>query len=163
MHLTGRLLYLTTTRLDIIFIPCLLSQFLKNSTINHYKIVKGTLRYLKWCLSQGLFFLGDYSLQLIDFFRCWLSWLCWKSKIYLRPMFLPYQVPHLDHPLKSSNVLLLQQLVKCNGWSISFKTFKFHASNHMFYISTISTPFTFQSITCFMKEPNIWRLIVIFF
>lgn len=61
-HLVGRLLYLTTTWPYITFITQLLSQFLTNSTINHYKASTITPRYLKFCPDRGIFFLSDSHL-----------------------------------------------------------------------------------------------------
>ncbi|KAL5567382.1 hypothetical protein UlMin_030546 [Ulmus minor] len=46
--LIGSLLYLTTTRPDIMYATCLLSRFMQSSSRVHYGATKRVLRYLDW-------------------------------------------------------------------------------------------------------------------
>ena len=66
-RLVGRLLYVTTTRLDITFATQQLSQFMARLTHTHFQAVRRMLRYLKSCPSKGLFFHRDSPIQLIGF------------------------------------------------------------------------------------------------
>ena len=55
-HLVGRLLYLTTTRLNIAFATQQISQFMANSTQAHFRVAMRILRYLKSYTGRGLLF-----------------------------------------------------------------------------------------------------------
>ena len=55
-HLIGHLIYLTTTRLDIVFATQQLSQFMTHPTKAHLGAARCVLRYLKGCPTKGLFF-----------------------------------------------------------------------------------------------------------
>nr|KYP48424.1 Retrovirus-related Pol polyprotein from transposon TNT 1-94 [Cajanus cajan] len=55
-RLIGRLLYLTTTRLDIAFVVNQLSQFLSAPTNQHQAAVHNVLRYIKGSPRCGLFY-----------------------------------------------------------------------------------------------------------
>ena len=66
-RLIGRLLYLNTTRPDIIFVTQQLSQFLTKPTQTHYTAAMRVLRYLKSCPGKGLFFPRDSTLKLLGF------------------------------------------------------------------------------------------------
>ena len=66
-RLIGRLLYLTTTRVDIAFATQQLSQFLAQPTSVHYKAAMMVLWYLKGSPGRGLFFPRESSLQLCGF------------------------------------------------------------------------------------------------
>lgn len=63
-RLVGRLLYLTTTRLDITFAVQQLSQFLSKPTVVHFKAAQRILHFLKGSPGQGLFFGRCSSLDL---------------------------------------------------------------------------------------------------
>lgn len=66
-RLIGRLLYLNTTRPDILFATQQLSQFLDKPATTHYKATQRVLKYLKGCLGKGVFFPCSSSLQLMGF------------------------------------------------------------------------------------------------
>jgi len=66
-RLTGRLLYLTTTRPAIAFVTQQLSKFLQAPTITHYKTACRVVKYLKGSLGRGLLIKRDSNLQLLKF------------------------------------------------------------------------------------------------
>jgi hypothetical protein len=66
-RLIGRLLYLTTTRLDIAFSVQQLSQYVSKPLESHFQAATRVLRYLKTAPAQGLFFSASSSLQLSGF------------------------------------------------------------------------------------------------
>lgn len=66
-RLIGRLLYLTTTRLDITYAVQTLSQFMQALTIHHFEVATHVLRYIKASPAQGLFFPATSPLQLKAF------------------------------------------------------------------------------------------------
>lgn len=55
-RLVGRLLYLTSTRLDIAFATQQVGQFMSSPTLSHHKAAVRILRYLKRSPGLGLFF-----------------------------------------------------------------------------------------------------------
>ncbi|XP_028218674.1 uncharacterized protein LOC114400433 [Glycine soja] len=65
--LVGRLIYLTTTCLDIVYATQQLSQFMAHPTKSHLGATRRVLRYLKSCPSKGLFFKRDSHTHLIGF------------------------------------------------------------------------------------------------
>ena len=67
MRLVGRLLYLTTTRLDIAFATQQLSQLMSCPTETHHKAALRVLRYLKRSPGRGLFFPQYADLQIFGF------------------------------------------------------------------------------------------------
>eukprot|EP00256_Glycine_max_P069532 XP_025984127.1 uncharacterized protein LOC113001480 [Glycine max] len=66
-RLIGRLIYLTTTRLDIVFATQQLSQFMTHPTKAHLGATRRVLRYLKGCPTKGLFFQRNSSIHLLGF------------------------------------------------------------------------------------------------
>ncbi|XP_022030982.1 uncharacterized mitochondrial protein AtMg00810-like [Helianthus annuus] len=60
----GSLMYLTVSRPDIMYPPCLCARYQSSPRQSHMTIVKRILRYLKGCLSTGLWYpkSGDFSL-----------------------------------------------------------------------------------------------------
>ncbi|KAJ9173157.1 hypothetical protein P3X46_016321, partial [Hevea brasiliensis] len=66
-RLVGKLLYLTTTRLDITFSIQQLSQFLSKPTEIHLQAMHGVLRYIKSSPGKGLFFPSASTIHLKAF------------------------------------------------------------------------------------------------
>ena len=66
-RLIGRLLYLTLSRLDIMFAVHKLNQFLSKPRTPHLQVVHYVLQYIKATLGQGLFFAASSTLQLQAF------------------------------------------------------------------------------------------------
>jgi hypothetical protein len=66
-RLIGRLLYLTTTRLDITLVTQQLSQFLNAPTITHYNASCRVLRYLKYNHEYGLLFPRNSEKQILGY------------------------------------------------------------------------------------------------
>ncbi|KAG8479389.1 hypothetical protein CXB51_029761 [Gossypium anomalum] len=62
--LIGCLLYLTATRLDIMFAVSLLSRFMHCCNVQHFQAAKRVLRYIKGNLSHGLLFSKAAELKL---------------------------------------------------------------------------------------------------
>jgi hypothetical protein len=52
--LVGKLIYLTATKLDILFTVSVVSQFIHASRISHLNAIDRILRYLKDTLGQGI-------------------------------------------------------------------------------------------------------------
>jgi len=66
-RLVGRLIYLTTTRPDIVFATQQLSQFMANPTKSHLGAAIRVLKYLKGCPTKGLYFKRNSPIHLIGF------------------------------------------------------------------------------------------------
>lgn len=66
-RLVGKLIYLTTTRLDISFYVQQLSQFMASPTTLHQEAAIRVLKYVKNAPAQGLFYSSSSSLQLKSF------------------------------------------------------------------------------------------------
>eukprot|EP00256_Glycine_max_P032664 XP_006577544.2 uncharacterized protein LOC102661515 [Glycine max] len=66
-RLIGRLLYLTSTRLDISLPVQKLSQFMANPTQIHFQATMCVLKYLKGYPSKGLLFRHDSSVHILGF------------------------------------------------------------------------------------------------
>ena len=67
-RLVGKLLYLTITRLEIVFSVNTLSQFMQEPRNPHLEEVCLILHYLKVYPGQGLFFPSDNDLGLIGYY-----------------------------------------------------------------------------------------------
>ncbi|XP_020233066.1 uncharacterized protein LOC109813314 [Cajanus cajan] len=65
--LVGRLIYLTSTRPDIVFTTQQLSQFMVAPTQTHFQAALRVIRYLKGCPGKGLFFSHQSSTNLLGF------------------------------------------------------------------------------------------------
>jgi hypothetical protein len=63
----GSLLYLTASRLDIIFFVCLCARYQANPKESHLIILKKILRYVKGTLNFGLWYDKQTELNLIGF------------------------------------------------------------------------------------------------
>lgn len=55
-QMVGSLMYLTVTRLDLMYVVCLASRFMANPTKLHSQIVKRVLRYVKGTMNLGIFY-----------------------------------------------------------------------------------------------------------
>jgi len=76
--LIGSLLYLTTSRPNIMFVVCLCARFQANLKESHLKAAKRILKYLKGTTNVGLWYHSHFPIQLIrysdfDFARCTLD------------------------------------------------------------------------------------------
>ena len=63
----GSLLYLTTSRPDILYSVCICARFQSNPKESHIQAVKRIIRYLKGTSSLGIWYSKDSSLNLIGF------------------------------------------------------------------------------------------------
>nr|KYP71480.1 Copia protein [Cajanus cajan] len=63
----GSLLYLTASRLDIMFVVCLCARFQANPKESHMKSVKRSLKYLKGTTKVGLWYPKRVSLSLLGY------------------------------------------------------------------------------------------------
>nr|KYP47326.1 hypothetical protein KK1_031056 [Cajanus cajan] len=63
----GSLLYLTTSRPDIMFVVCLCARFQANPKESHMKSVKRILIYLRGTMNVGLWYPKGVSLSLIGY------------------------------------------------------------------------------------------------
>ncbi|KAK5785927.1 secreted RxLR effector protein 161-like [Gossypium arboreum] len=68
--LVGCLLYLTTTRPDIMFTVSFLSRFMHCCNVVHFKVAKRVLRYVKGTLDYGVKFENAKELKLIRYSNC---------------------------------------------------------------------------------------------
>ncbi|KAK5841095.1 hypothetical protein PVK06_010003 [Gossypium arboreum] len=65
--LVGCLLYLTATRLDILYAVSLLSRFMHYCNVAHFKAAKRVLRYVKGTLNFGVKFGRSNELKLVGY------------------------------------------------------------------------------------------------
>jgi len=62
----GSLLYLTASRLDILFSVCLCARFQSNPRESHLTVVKRIFRYLKGTTNLGLLYRKSLDYQLVE-------------------------------------------------------------------------------------------------
>ena len=63
-RLVGRLIYLTSTRLDLVYTVHILAQFMQHPRQDHWDAALRTVRYLKGCPGQGILLRPDCELSL---------------------------------------------------------------------------------------------------
>ncbi|GKE16473.1 hypothetical protein Tco_1424050 [Tanacetum coccineum] len=63
----GTLMYLTSSRLDIVHATCLCARYQAQPTENHLKEVKRIIRYLRGTINMGLWFTKDSGFELTGF------------------------------------------------------------------------------------------------
>ena len=63
----GSLLYLTTSRLDILFSICMYARFQSDPTESHYIAIKRIFKYLEGILELGLWYSKSSSFELIAY------------------------------------------------------------------------------------------------
>ncbi|GKF55518.1 hypothetical protein Tco_0165858 [Tanacetum coccineum] len=62
--MVGTLMYLTTSRPDLIFIVCMCARYQAKPIENHLHVVKRIFKYLKGTVNRGLWYPKDYSIAL---------------------------------------------------------------------------------------------------
>nr|GEV41837.1 hypothetical protein [Tanacetum cinerariifolium] len=62
----GSLMYLTSSRPDLIYVVCLCGRYQANPTENHLNAVKRIFRYLKGTINTGLWYSKDTSDKLVS-------------------------------------------------------------------------------------------------
>ena len=78
-RLIGKLLYLTLSKPDVMFVVHRLGQFLSQPQTPHLQAAHHLLRYIKYALGQGLFFVASSTMQLQAFLNAdWAS--CFDSR-----------------------------------------------------------------------------------
>nr|GEZ86477.1 copia protein [Tanacetum cinerariifolium] len=63
----GALMYLTSSRPDIVHATCLCARYQAKPTEKHLKEVKRIFHYLRGTVNTGLWYLKDYGFELIGF------------------------------------------------------------------------------------------------
>nr|GEW96731.1 integrase, catalytic region, zinc finger, CCHC-type, peptidase aspartic, catalytic [Tanacetum cinerariifolium] len=63
----GSIMYLTSTRPDLIYVVCLCAQYQEKPTKKHLNTVKWIFRYLKRTINMGLWYSKDTSMSLIAY------------------------------------------------------------------------------------------------
>ncbi|GJY21681.1 hypothetical protein Tco_0394247 [Tanacetum coccineum] len=63
----GALVYLTSSRPDIVHATCLCARYQAQPTENHLKKVKRIFRYLRGTVNMGLWYTKDYAFKLTGF------------------------------------------------------------------------------------------------
>jgi hypothetical protein len=66
-QLVGSLMYLTTTRPDMMFITCLISRYMSKPTKLHLLVAKGALRYLRGTVNFRIHYKKGGSGELLAF------------------------------------------------------------------------------------------------
>ncbi|XP_031283564.1 uncharacterized protein LOC116142263 [Pistacia vera] len=82
--MVGCLLYLTATRLDIMYAASLLSRFMNEPSELHFQATKIVLRYVRGCLDLGIWFRKAENLSLYGFIDSdWgaISWISKKQEV----------------------------------------------------------------------------------
>ncbi|KAJ8899766.1 hypothetical protein K2173_019466 [Erythroxylum novogranatense] len=64
-QLIGSLMYITTTRPDLMFVVCLLSRYIMDPRDEHMQVAKRVLRYIKGTLGFGVFYKRGMTEELI--------------------------------------------------------------------------------------------------
>ena len=65
--LTGSLRYLTSTRLDILYVVGVVSRYMEAPTINHFKAAKRLLRYIKGTINFGLHYYSSNNYEIVGY------------------------------------------------------------------------------------------------
>jgi len=65
--MVGSLMYLTTTRPDLMFIVSLISRYMERPTDSHFLAAKRTLRYIKGTTGFGIFYKKGGSEELVGY------------------------------------------------------------------------------------------------
>ena len=60
-------MYLTATRLDLMYVVCLLSRFMANPTKLHWQAAKRVLRYLIGTVDLGIFYQKEGNKELMAY------------------------------------------------------------------------------------------------
>ena len=66
----GSLLYLTTSRPNIMYSVCLCARFQSCPKESHLNVINRILKYLKGTMDIGLWYLKSHNFELIGFFEC---------------------------------------------------------------------------------------------
>jgi hypothetical protein len=66
-QLVGSLMYLTTTRPDMMFVTCLISRYMAKPTELHLQVAKRALRYLRGTINFGIYYKKGGSDELLSF------------------------------------------------------------------------------------------------
>nr|GEX24253.1 uncharacterized mitochondrial protein AtMg00810-like [Tanacetum cinerariifolium] len=61
------LMYLTSTRPDLVFVVCMCARYQAKPTEKHLTVVKNVLRYLKETINMGLWYLKDTRIKLTTY------------------------------------------------------------------------------------------------
>ncbi|XP_052478408.1 secreted RxLR effector protein 161-like [Gossypium raimondii] len=65
--LVGKLMYLTSTRPDIVYVVSLVSRFIEKPYSNHWEVAKRILRYVKGTIEYGIFYKANTLVDLIGY------------------------------------------------------------------------------------------------
>lgn len=66
-QMVGSLMYLTTTRPDLMFVVSLISRFMANPTQLHFAAVKRIMRYLKGTMEYGIWYKREEGTKLLGY------------------------------------------------------------------------------------------------
>ncbi|TXG67201.1 hypothetical protein EZV62_008476 [Acer yangbiense] len=78
--LVGNLMYLTTTRPDIMYDVSLISRFMEKPFSNHGEAIKRILRYVRGTLDHGIFYQANIPINLVGYTNSDLAWSVDDSK-----------------------------------------------------------------------------------
>jgi len=155
-QLVRRLIYLTITRPDIVFLVNILSQFMHQPRQPHYDAVVRVLCYIKFTPGQGLFFPASSNLQVSaysdsDWASCPLTrrstiGFLFSLALVLFPSVLRSNRPSLVLLLKLSIGLLLPLFVNSHGLKHFFMISTFTIPNPCSYTMTTKWLFTLLRI-----------------